>query len=529
MSLRDLLSRGYFPKELPSVFTTESFATLISTTATLGGSFGLTIPLPPRAQLETAKVYKYSLARGGLLRRTLSVCNPVIQYHISREMVASWQNILPKISGTTISATAPEFKTSGRAIDGKYSQEHRKVLARNNRIGMRYILETDISRFYGSIYTHAIPWALHTKVTAKTNRNDKSLLGNKLDFLVRQGQDGQTIGIPIGPDTSLVLSEILMQRCDEALKERMPNLRGHRFIDDYELSFSTRQEAEDAYHYLEAILADYELALNPKKTRVIELPASLEREWIVNLKRFTFRTTKSGQAADLEAYFDTAYQLHKVFPDEAVLKYAISRLRSINVDLGNWELLQRLLLLCVAPEPASLQFVMAQIIRLVNSGLLPINSEIERVANQLIRNHAPLGHSSEVAYSLWTILSLGLKLDSESVDVVSRCPDSAVALLALDCEQRGLSSKPLDKTLWMSCMNSDALYDDQWLLSYEANVKGWLPSSGPFDHVAADPTFGFLKANGVSFYDPAQVGRIGNYVVMPSYSSIQAINAIRSV
>ena len=50
-------------------------------------------------------------------------------------------------------------------------------------------------------------------------------------------------------------------------------------------------------------------------------------------------------------------------------------------------------------------------------------------------------------------------------------------------------------------MTQDALYDEHWLLSYEANIKGWLPSLGAADHVAADPNFGFLKANGVHFYD----------------------------
>jgi hypothetical protein len=56
--------------------------------------------------------------------------------------------------------------------------------------------------------------------------------------------------------------------------------------------------------------------------------------------------------------------------------------------------------------------------------------------------------------------------------------DPVVALLALDCERHGLVSKPLDKTLWSLHMTPDALYDEHWLLSYEANIKNWLPSVG---------------------------------------------------
>ena len=32
--------------------------------------------------------------------------------------------------------------------------------------GARYILKTDISQFYPSVYTHSIPWALHGKAIA---------------------------------------------------------------------------------------------------------------------------------------------------------------------------------------------------------------------------------------------------------------------------------------------------------------------------------------------------------------------------
>jgi len=77
------------------------------------------------------------------------------------------------------------------------------------------------------------------------------------------------------------------------------------------------------------------------------------------------------------------------------------------------------------------------------------------------------------------------------------------------CEQHGLVSKTLDKTLWSSHMSVDALYDEHWLLAYEANVKGWLPSVSGTDHVAADPNFGFLKSRKVFFYDQSRATAAG--------------------
>ncbi len=50
-------------------------------------------------------------------------------------------------------------------------------------------------------------------------------------------------------------------------------------------------------------------------------------------------------------------------------------------------------------------------------------------------------------------------------------------------------------------MHEGELVEGQWLLAYEANVKGWLPNKGGVDFVAADKYFGPMKAAGVSFYD----------------------------
>lgn len=106
-------------------------------------------------------------------------------------------------------------------------------------------------------------------------------------------------------------------------------------------------------------------------------------------------------------------------------------------------------------------------------------------------------------------LALKLSLNDKSVDVLSQCDDPVVALLALDAEAQGRTAKPIDKTLWASHMTTDGLYDEYWLLAYEANLKSWLPNSGGVDFVAADHNFGFLKNNNVSFYDGSRATPTG--------------------
>jgi hypothetical protein len=173
--------------------------------------------------------------------------------------------------------------------------------------------------------------------------------------------------------------------------------------------------------------------------------------------------------------------------------------------------------------------VLEQIITRKNAGAAPLLPELEEVSNELIIRHSALRHSSEVANAAWACLALGLHLTNLAVDSISKCDDPIVALLALDCEAHGLVSKALDKTLWISHMTADALYDKYWLLSYEANIKNWLPTAGGGDHVGTDVNFAFLKQNGVYFYDEslAAVPAVAP-VPLPTLPTVSLIGFARS-
>jgi hypothetical protein len=114
--------------------------------------------------------------------------------------------------------------------------------------------------------------------------------------------------------------------------------------------------------------------------------------------------------------------------------------------------------------------------------------------------HAPLGHHYEVAWSIWAAITLGIVLEPQAVAAISKADNSVVAILALDAKDQLLAPN-IDTTLWEARMCEPELREEQWLLSYEANIHGWLPSQGGGDHVAQDPNFAFLKNAGVHFYE----------------------------
>ena len=362
-----------------------------------------------------------------------------------------------------------------------------------SRVASRYLLTTDLSQFYPSIYTHSIPWALHTKSVAKANQNDYTLLGNVLDLAIRNGQDKQTVGIPIGPDTSLVIAEVILSSVDAKLGGAITK-RGFRY-------FRTIAEAEETLGQLQHLIGDLQLQLNPRKTRITELPSELEASWVPHLRLFSFRALSAGtQQTDLLSYFGRAFELAAINREEAILRYSVQRMRSVNISEKNWALYESLLLQCLSVEPGTAPAVIGELYKYHLRMPLDL-SRIAESLQQLIEHHAPLHHGSEVVWALWGAICLDCKLDAKTVEKSLLASDPCVALCALHAISKGLVLGVVDVSALEALMHEGELVEGQWLLVYEANVKGWLPNLGGKDFVAASKHFGPMKAAGVSFYD----------------------------
>ena len=502
LSLSDLLSRGYFPRELPPPFSTESFANVVT---------GGLQQLPPSFSRYqgVSKLCRHSIAKVGLDRRTLSIPNPIGYHNLGSVLTQFWSDINTFTHQSVISKSTPILHgATGRAILPSCSQQELTDFKAFVRAKSKYVLNADISRFYASIYTHSIPWALHTKTVAKANKNNSAYYGNTLDKWIQKSQDGQTMGIPIGPDSSLVISEIILTSADRMLSAQLNNNRCFRYIDDYEIGCTSYAEAEQMLSRLQHILGEFELEVNSLKTRIIELPTTLDASWVHELRNFSFRAVPNQQRTDLISYFDRAFTLARQYPNEYVLKYAIQRLQSIQIDSSNWELAEQLHLQCVMIETSTFLPVLGRLIdRHVNGFRIDIQTLSEVINIQLVLQ-CPVDHGSEVGWALWAAIFWNIQITADAAAKLSLMNDSVVVLLALDANRRGLIPVGLDTSHWESYMSGDDLYGEQWLLAYEANKKGWLPIRGGVDHVNSDPNFSFLKNNNVEFYDLNKVRAI---------------------
>ena len=499
MNTFEILARGYLPKELPPPFTSASLADAVqSNRQNLPPKFSCTPGI--RGNVRSRPTV-HNLARTGILRRKLSIPNPINYFQLADAIDTNKQTLLQHVTSSNLSLTTPQATPGNRrAIDSIQDWSYIPIARSLCRASARYVLQTDIDNFYHSIYTHVIPWALHTKPVAKQNQRNFAYVGNVLDLIIRNSQDQQTLGIPIGPDCSLFIAEIILSSVDAALLNAgLTN--GFRYLDDYEFSFATYSEGEQALADLQGELGVYELHLNPRKTSLFELPDTIEKPWATELRGFRIRQEGSGQQIDLIGYFSRAYELSGEYPDDSVLGFALGRMRRNVVGQPNWPLYESTLLHISAVEPATLSIVIDELYRYKLAGYQVSLQKISDAFHQVIFQHASVNHGSEVAWAIWGCLLFGITLEDPTASQVAKMEDSVVAILALDAKGRGLISNNVNLTVWASMMTKPSLFEENWLLSYEANVKGWLPSIGGSDHVTADLKFRFLKQNGVHFYD----------------------------
>ena len=507
--LRRLLTHGFFPMEIPQCFTAGAYGRMLT-------ARGLSPPqemVPDRtATRDPRPLARHNLARVGRLRRTLAVPHPVPYFALAREIIQSWSDLQPLFLRGDLSVSQPvmDLRTK-RAFVAKFGPPDYARLRAHHRSNARYLLYTDVLQCYSSIYTHSIAWAVEGKARAKQQRRDLRLLGNRLDRRTMELQDGQTRGIPIGPDTSRVLSELVLTAVDEKFRDRVSGtVAGFRAVDDYELGFSSPSEAEEALANLQSALSTYELQLNEQKTRIVDLPTALEESWPHRLRHARIRSGTRHQINDLLSLFSLAFELAVDNRERSVLRYAIRICRGSNLGNQAWPAYQQLLLQCAAAEPGTLRYVTAELRTWWNNGRKLDLDRIQDLTSKLIRRHVPLGHGSEVAWAVWMSIVLKAPLGEEAVRLLPELEDPFVPLLALRAEECGLVSGTLDKTRWVPHATPQGLEGSNWLVSYEGAVRGWLP--GGTQHVDDDPVFGFFKRRGISFFNSrASATRLGRW------------------
>lgn len=363
------------------------------------------------------------------------------------------------------------------------------------RTGARYLLKLDISQFYPSLYTHAVGWAVSPELRQRANWQNQRLLGKQLDQSLMNMQGKISQGIPIGPDTSFLLAEVVLAAVDKAAGLKPENAL--RWYDDYEVACSDRQEAEAALKSLRAALAHFKLRPNLLKTSIVSLPAASGDGWQAELSRLSEDAVR--RSASMAKYFDRAFQMAERSPGSPVLMYAMGCLFEARPpDSYAFEVALGAITQAVLSEPGCAQKAFALLTYWHVCGIAINGPALTTTINRLFLQHSARGESSDLAWALAFAIQHGCPLSKTVGRELGETEDDVVLLEALHAHAvqllPGLNVAKVEKRLALEACNGE-----HWLALYEAVRHGWAPRAAAI--VQGDAFLGDMLKADVSFYD----------------------------
>ncbi len=196
----------------------------------------------------------------------------------------------------------------------------------------KFLYQTDITDCYGSIYTHSLPWAIHTKEVSKDKRGYDDLFGNKIDNHIQAMSYGQTNGIPQGSTLMDFVAEIVLGFIDLELSKKLTDHFGDkkfhilRYRDDYRIFTNDVTDGDVIIKYLNEILIDFGFRLNTSKTYHGDdiISGSIKPDKIEALK---FEAVpKKLSKAELLRQLLIVQQIGKKFPNSGTLRTRLSKI-----------------------------------------------------------------------------------------------------------------------------------------------------------------------------------------------------------
>ncbi len=210
--------------------------------------------------------------------RLLQLIHPVLYVSLVHEITEenNWKDILLafedfKKNKKIVCASIPIVSLKGDSTKEQISAWSKQVEQKSIELGLEYdyIFHTDIVDCYGAIYTHSIPWAIHTKTAAKKNRDNKSCIGNVIDTALQGMNYGQTNGIPQGSVLMDFIAEMVLGYIDECLSNCLDNSMDYhiiRYRDDYRIFVNNSKDGDTIIRELSKILSELGMRLNDEKT-----------------------------------------------------------------------------------------------------------------------------------------------------------------------------------------------------------------------------------------------------------------------
>lgn len=493
--LRRLLSHGYFAPELPPCFVSEDLAryrkSILKGIEALPAERG-----NPAFYRYTSEPSWFYFPRFGRHDRRHGVPNPIAYLLLSRTIADNYVKLRAAAKKSKISSSPPIFDWNGPRALVRPSIDLRDDFRIDLSSRREKYVSADIRAFFHSIYTHAIPWAIYGKSFAKRNRGPQHF-GNLIDLLCRNAQDGQTVGLPVGPDCSRLIAEVIASSIDSTLRDKVgigPR-DASRYIDDYTIS-SGDHSGNDLLAAIRQAAAHFELELNNDKSAIQSTSRRQDNGWKHEVRSYVPRGVASD--ADFQRFFYRVGRICEEHADTNVEKYAYQNARSAFVRATNWSKIQSYLIAAYRRNSSLIGFLVE--ITLLRDAerhdveLPKLTEFLEHRIPVLAREN----RTGEITWLLFLAARLHVPISVRSIEPLTDIDDSMVALLTLVCADRQLIDGNINLTRWNRSLSADGLRTGMWLYAYESVGLGINPGASS-TFIESDPYFGLLQARKVRF------------------------------
>ena len=206
-----------------------------------------------------------------------------------------------------------------------------------------YLMNTDLSDCYGSIYTHSITWAMLGMDRSKDKIQKKDQLssveekrfkiGNTIDEFIKDMSYKQTNGIPQGSLLMDFIAEMVLGYADKELSERLTkkdfrkiDYKILRYRDDYRIYGKTQEDVVKISRVLTEVLSILNLRLNTQKTFITQdlISGSIKPDKLYYIGSDYKQLAREEVGYSLQKHLLRIHQLSMAHPNSGSLQKAMS-------------------------------------------------------------------------------------------------------------------------------------------------------------------------------------------------------------
>lgn len=496
--LKRLISHGFFAPELPPCFVSRDLAKYRTFIWDQITNLPDEKKMPAYQKFISEPTWFY-FPRFRKNDRRHGVLNPISYLALSKVIADNYVDLAKVTRRSKISTSPPLFDWQGSRAILRSSVDLRDDFRMDLSSRHEEFISADIQSFFHSIYTHAIPWAIHGKDWAKKNRNPK-YYGNLIDLVCRNSQNGQTIGLPVGPDTSRLLAEVIASAidCDLTQKLKVTGQNASRYVDDYTLGVKNGESGKNVIAQIRRSVADFELELNHEKTAIFSTSMRQGLGWKQAALQYIPRKDYSHSA--FQRFFYEIEEMSTNNTETNIEKFSLQNARSSFIKAEDWKPIQNALINIYRRNPSTINII-AEIFILREKERGDVEKEnIHHFLANRIPALAKENRTGEIIWLLYLAIRLDITLSEKYIAPLFEIENALIAILLVYSKSKSLIKGKIDERTWNKSLDERGLKSSMWLYAYESVVQNLNPTHK--NHfIEVDPFFSSLYQKKVKFLD----------------------------